>query len=138
MGVLLSSLLGLLGSALPKVFDFYQDKKDKAHELELVRLQIQRDKEIGTQNANAIEIQGDASVLTAAINASTIKSGIKWVDALSATVRPTVTYLLVLLYIVVKLQVFTELEFTEFDQDLLAVTLGFWFGSRLLQKPTTK
>ncbi len=130
MSTIIASLVGLFGAALPKVFEVFQDGKDKKHELELIRLQIERDKELGTQNAHAIEVQGDAQVLVKALD--TLKTGIRWVDALSGTVRPIVTYLLVLRYLYV---VFAyNYAWTNFDSDLLAIVLGFWFGSRMLQK----
>lgn len=130
MSTILAALVGLFGSALPKVFDIYQDKKDKSHELELIRLQIARDKELGVQAANAIEVQGDAQILIKALD--TLKTGIKWVDALNGTVRPAVTYLLVVTYVFNKF--YYNYAWTAFDSDLLAVILGFWFGTRALQK----
>ena len=122
--------LGILGAALPKVFEVFQDGKDKKHELELIRLQIERDKELGTQNAHALETQGDAQILVKALD--TLKTGIRWVDALSGTVRPVVTYLLVITYIFNKF--YYNYAWTDFDSDLLSVVLGFWFASRVLQK----
>ncbi len=130
MSTILASLLGLFGAALPKVFAIFQDKKDKAHELELIRLQIQRDKELGVQNTNAIELQGDAQILVKALD--TLKTGIRWVDALSGTVKPVVTYLLVLTYVFNKF--YYNYAWTSFDSDLLAIILGFWFGNRMLQR----
>jgi len=40
---LLSTLGGLLISGLPKVLDFFQDKADKKHEMELARVQTERE-----------------------------------------------------------------------------------------------
>lgn len=150
MGVILSSLLGLFGAALPKAFDFLQDGKDKKHELELIRLQTQRDKELGIQQASAIEIQGDAAILTAAINAGNQQTGIKFIDTLNGSVRPITTYLLIFMYILSKIAAYivytgdvdtyflVTVMYTAFDCDLLAVTLGYYFGSRLLGKPTSR
>lgn len=74
-------------------------------------------------------------------------SGVKWVDALSSTVRPMVTYLFVLMYAGVKLSTFvgsvqTGMGFgaallaawTEADQALLAGILNYWFLNRTLEK----
>ncbi len=130
MSTIIASLVGLFGAALPKVFEVFQDGKDKKHELELIRLQIERDKDLGTQNVHAIETQGDAQILVKALD--TLKTGIRWVDALSGTVRPIVTYLLVLRYLYVVCAY--NYAWTSFDSDLLAVILSFWFGSRVLQR----
>jgi hypothetical protein len=40
---LLSTLGGILISGLPKLLDFFQDRQDKKHELELSKLQNERD-----------------------------------------------------------------------------------------------
>jgi hypothetical protein len=40
---LLSTLGGILISGLPKLLDYFQDKQDKKHELELSKLQNERD-----------------------------------------------------------------------------------------------
>jgi hypothetical protein len=40
---LFSTLGGLLISGLPKLLDFYQDKSDKKQELELARIQTERE-----------------------------------------------------------------------------------------------
>ncbi len=143
MGVLLSGLLGIFGSTLPEVFKFFQDKKDKEHELAIMQLQIQRDKDLGIQQANSIELQSDASTLTAALQS--VKTGIVWVDALSGTVRPVITYIEILLYVLAKLlavhlatdidtDFLTNVLWTDFDENILAVILGFWFANRAFVK----
>ena len=40
---LLSTLGGLLISGLPKLLDYFQNKADQAHELELARMQSERE-----------------------------------------------------------------------------------------------
>jgi hypothetical protein len=46
MLTLLSTLISFLMGGLPKLLDFFQDKSDKAHELELAQMQIQRELEM--------------------------------------------------------------------------------------------
>ena len=40
---LISTLGGLLASGLPNLLGFFQDKSDKAHELELAKMQTERE-----------------------------------------------------------------------------------------------
>ena len=40
---LISTLGGLLVSGLPKLLEMFQDKADKAHELELAKMQTERE-----------------------------------------------------------------------------------------------
>jgi len=46
MLTLLSTLISFLMGGLPKILDFFQDKADKFHELQLARLQIERELEM--------------------------------------------------------------------------------------------
>ena len=46
MLTLLSTLISFLMGGIPKLLDFFQDKSDKAHELELAQMQIQRELEM--------------------------------------------------------------------------------------------
>jgi hypothetical protein len=46
MLTLLSTLISFLMGGLPKLLDFFQDRSDKAHELDLANLQIQRELEM--------------------------------------------------------------------------------------------
>ncbi len=132
MGTIIASLVGLFGAALPKVFEVFQDGKDKKHELEIIRLQIQRDKELGTQNAQAIELQSDSQVRVEAIKAGRDEIKNPYIAALRDSVRPTITYLLVARYMYVVLA--GNYAWTAFDSDLLALILGFWFGGRIMQR----
>ena len=43
MLTLISTFLGFASSGLPKILDFFQDKSDKRHELELARIQNERE-----------------------------------------------------------------------------------------------
>ena len=46
MLTLLSTLISFLMGGLPKLLDFFQDRSDKKHEMELAQLQIQREMEL--------------------------------------------------------------------------------------------
>ena len=43
MLTLLSSLLSFLAGGVPKIFDFMQDRSDKKHELEMAKMQTERE-----------------------------------------------------------------------------------------------
>ena len=46
MITLLSTVVSFLAGGLPKLLDFFQDKSDKKHELELMAMQVQREAEM--------------------------------------------------------------------------------------------
>ena len=143
MIALLGSLEGFLSSLIPEVFGFIKDKRDKAHELALVKLQIEASKNSTSSRLNEVVINSDteeARLLYA--NAKPI--GISWVDSFSALVRPLITYLFLALYIGIKLTIIFNYEvgicmpvWTNEDEGLLSVIMGFWFGNRMINKYKT-
>jgi hypothetical protein len=43
MFTLFTTLISFLSGGLPKLLDFFQDKSDKKHEMEMARLQTERE-----------------------------------------------------------------------------------------------
>lgn len=105
---LLSTLGGLLISGLPKLMEFFQDKSDKAHELELAKMQTERElqmlergyvaqakvEEIRTEQ---VMMNADMEMTKAAYehDAKVLERAASWASTFVATVRPMVTYLFV-------------------------------------------
>lgn len=105
---LLSTLGGLLISGLPKLLDFFQDRADKKHELELARVQTERELELAAKGFAAqarieeirydqIALQTDAQMTEAALkhDEKVLEKASRWVANYVGTVRPTVTYIFV-------------------------------------------
>lgn len=106
---LFSTLGGLLISGLPKLLDYFQDKADKAHELELAQMQTEREmkmlaagyaaqakvEEIRTEQ---VAINADMEMTKAAYehDAKVLAKAASWASTFVATVRPMVTYIFVL------------------------------------------
>ncbi len=106
---LLSTLGGILLGGLPKLLDYFQSKQDHKHELELARVQTEREKELAALGfaaqakvqeirSDQIAMQTEAAMTQAALDhdKQVLKSASKWVANYIGTVRPTVTYLFVL------------------------------------------
>jgi len=106
---LLSTLGGLLISGLPKLLDYFQNKADQAHELELARVQSERELALAKEGflaqqrieeirTDQIAIQTDAQMTVAALDhdKQIIEKSSKWVVNYIGTVRPNVTDLLIL------------------------------------------
>ena len=105
---LLSTLGGILLGGLPKLLDYFQSKQDHKHELELARVQTEREKELAALGfaaqakveeirSDQIAMQTEATMTQAALDhdKQVLKSASKWVANYIGTVRPTVTYLFV-------------------------------------------
>jgi hypothetical protein len=106
---LFSTLGGLLISGLPSVLGFFQDKSDKAHELELARMQTERELQMIERGfiaqarveeirTDQIAINADMEMTKAAYehDAKVLERAAPWVSSFVGTVRPVVTYLFVL------------------------------------------
>jgi hypothetical protein len=105
---LFSTLGGLLISGLPKLLDFYQDKSDKKHEMELARVQTERELALAREGFLAqaqveeirteqVSMQTEAQMTVAALqhDEKVLDRASKWVANYVGTVRPTVTYIFV-------------------------------------------
>ena len=106
---LFSTLGGLLISMFPKLIDLFQNKNDQKHELELARVQTERELQMAAQGFAAqakveemrtdqVSIQADAAMTQAAYahDAKILEKAAGWVSTYVGTVRPTITYLFVL------------------------------------------
>jgi hypothetical protein len=116
MLTLLSTLISFLMGGLPKLLDFFQDRSDKRHELELAQMQIQRELEmrrVGFEAQERVEqihtqqlmLETSTQVKTSLIDAqkaemqaiyahdTALNEGTsQWMKNLRASVRPVITY----------------------------------------------
>ena len=116
MLTLLSTLISFLMGGLPKILDFFQDRADKAHELNLAQMQITRELELrkaGFEAQERIEnIRSDQLATESAANTQQVLIGAQqaemqalyahdmalnegtstWMKDLRASVRPVITY----------------------------------------------
>ena len=140
MLTLLGSVLGFGTSFLPKVMDYFQDKADKKHELEIMTRQaeIQLDRTAIDANIREVETihEHDASL-----------DGGGFVNAIRASVRPVITYLFMALFIGIEVTTYYLLIqngvapgdalVAAWDEQIMAMwasILAFWFGGRQFKK----
>ena len=160
MLTLISTALSFLMGGLPKLMDFFQDKSDKSHELQMAQMQTERElqmlergyaaqarvEEIRTEQV-AMETQAQERSAMYAHDIAIGQGASQWVINLRASVRPAVTYLFVFLLIVVDIasiawawstgSAFAEAIPLVFDTDemqILASIIAFWFGTQAFAK----
>lgn len=145
---------GLLRLA-PEVLKLFTAKADRAHELEMTRLQLEIDRARSQQQIDLVHAQGaivadtaEMAAMVEALRAQATPSGVAWVDALSSMVRPVLTFWwCMFLYtaykvvtIAVAVQAGTTLAalapvlVTEFDQMVIGSIFSFWFVDRSLRR----
>jgi len=152
---LIGLALGGIFRLIPEFLKMRTAKVDQDHELRMTTLQLEIDKARATQQldlvhaqAGAVQVAGEMQAWADAIASQGKATGIQWIDALSSSVRPVLTYwwLLVLytgykaitIYLALKtgagLAEIAPLLMTEFDRTVSGSMMSFWFVDRSLRK----
>ena len=151
---LLGGLLGGTFRLAPEILKWLDRKGERGHELAMQDKALEFEKLRGAQRMSEIEAvaqtawnEGAIETLREAVCSQGEKSGVKWVDALSSSVRPIITYWFMALYCAAKSATFTAAmtagsgwgvgivqAWTEADQALWAGVLNFWFLGRVFER----
>jgi hypothetical protein len=132
--------VGFVGSIVPTIFKHFQDKSDKKHELEIMKLQMKVQEKYGTQRL--AEINADADIKESYGLYKTFYSGIKWVDAFNGSVRPVLAYAFFGLYGWTKIAYFIKSGdafllaemWTSVDSTIFLTIIAYFYGQRAMQK----
>ena len=154
-GGIFGSLIGGVFRLAPEVLKFFDKKNERAHELSMFNRQCELEQirgqqklaEIGAERDRAIDT-GVMDAFNAAINqqAEMAKAAGGWAASLSASVRPVVTYWVILLWSFVHLwfawnawlsgaeprEVFNTMMTADF-MALVSGTINYWFLDRTLK-----
>ena len=145
---------------LPKILDFFQDRSDKAHELELAQMQTERELKMMERGfiaqARIEEIRTDQVAMQTAVqerealykhDIEISKGASQWVINTRALVRPIITYGMFLMLLFVNIFGFfyawkTGVPFEQamsilWDEDsaiIFSSVIAFWFGTQSFKK----
>lgn len=150
---LLGGLLGGVFRIVPEFLKLLDAKNERKHELDMQDKALEFQKLQGEQKLSEITAQGQQDWNVGSLDAlksaikTQVKTGVKWVDALSATVRPVVTYWFMSLYCLTKVAAFALIIqqggdwisavhtiWTTDDMALFAGIMNFWFLGRVFDK----
>lgn len=154
-GGIFGSLIGGIFRLAPEVLKFFDKKNERQHELLMFQRQCELEQIRGQQKLDEIGAARDAAIdvgvmdaFNAAINqqAEMAKAAGGWAAALSASVRPVVTYWVILLWSFVHLwfawnawlsgappkEVFMTMMTADF-MALVSGTINYWFLDRTLK-----
>ena len=151
-GGLFGSIFGGLFRLAPEVLKWLDKKNERQHELNMFTLQTDLEKMRGQFRMEERYVDHSISQLDAIqeafkAQAQEASSSYKWVSALSALVRPSITYILFGLYVAVKITAITyainsgapwnEVLRANWDADdfgMLNMILTFWFIGRAIER----
>ena len=110
MLTLIGSLLGFGTSFLPKVMDYFKEKRDQGHEIAMMDKQLEQRKAIGEQKLQMVHVDADIRESEALLkhDADITKKASQWVINLSASVRPVMTYLFFIEFFGLSIAVFAD------------------------------
>ena len=160
MITLLSTLISFLMGGMPKILEFFQDRSDKAHELELARMQTERELQMLERGyaaqARVEEIRTEQVAMQTAVQERQAlyahdieigKGASQWVTNARAMVRPSITYGMFLLFAFVEFFGFffayhrevpfeqaLEILWDNETQIIWSSVVAFWFGTQAFKK----
>ena len=160
MLTLVSSLLSFLSGGLPNILNFFQDRSDKKHELQMAQLQTERELQMAEKGfiaqAKVEEIHLEQAQVEAQLSERQAlynhdieisKGASRWVINIRSLVRPVITYGLFGLLVFVEIFGFfyairTGVDFLvamnilwdDETQIIWSSVVSFWFGTQAFKK----
>ena len=145
---------------LPKILDFFQDRSDKAHELELAQMQTARELQMlqlgFAAQARVEEIRTEQVAMQTAVQEREAlyahdiaigKGASLWVTNLRASVRPVITYGMFCMLLFVNIfgffyawktgvpfDVAMQILWDEDSAIIFSSVIAFWFGTQSFKK----
>ena len=149
---LLGGVFGGILRLAPEVFKIFDKKNERAHELRMVQAEMEFAKirgEIAMRQVEAAMTMAEVDAIGEAFKeqSQTAKNAGKFVSAISALVRPTVTYAFLGLYAAVKIasfmiaieqngnwkEVLTQMCGSD-DLAVFNMVISFWFVGRVYER----
>ena len=139
------ALLGALAGFAPAIVQLLTLKANNAHELAMVTLRLQAEKEGKALEIDRTRVEADVRQADHIYNFASQPSGYKFIDALVVSVRPVITYSVFAMWAFLKLCLtiyavnkgydlgqLVRLLWDENEASIYAAIIGFWFGNRMM------
>jgi len=151
--MIIGAVIGLLGSIIPEVVKLFKAHQDNKHEKEMLELQMRYQREMAEvriQEARALAtLELDKQTYSFA-NTEFKPTGSFWIDIFQVignfynqTVRPTLTYIVIMCWLMVKYALWHEAGgtlgaltqiWTSSDDEFVSAIVMFWFGGRAFSR----
>jgi len=143
----ITAILGALSSFVPGILQYFTMKASNAQQLALQQLQMQAAKEGTALQIDLANSQSDIQQQQRIYTFAGAPSGVKWVDALTVSIRPYITIIMFHVWIAVEIALLyhgiqkaydlaqlAALVWTPDTQAIFGAIIGFWFGNRMLTR----
>jgi hypothetical protein len=146
---LISGAVGLAGSVVPSLVKLWTQKSDQAHEIRMIEAQAKVVAQTHSAKLEEAMVEAQAEQMKSIYrhDAQMAKKAAPWTSTLSASVRPVVTYMVVLTWVGLEVAAGFAIynsgagvvdainaAFSDELQSLLSLIIAFWFGNRSLEK----
>jgi hypothetical protein len=141
----ITAILGALSGMVPGILQFFTMKANNAQQLALEQLRLQAAREGTALQIDLANSQSDIEQSKHLYEFAGAPSGVKWVDALTAFIRPYVTIVFLHVWMIeigaltyygyskgMDVKAIAQLVLTPEFWAALAAIIGFWFGNRML------
>ena len=151
MLAILGAVIGLFGSLMPEILKFLNMKEGNKHAIEMAKMQMEELRLRGEIEITKLNATADVEEVKALYEHSKIaQTGWKFVDGLislyTGSVRPTITYIFIGTYALVKYAIFMSYTSAGYnwtqavqaiwnseDFAVFSTVIAFWFGARFLK-----
>lgn len=143
----LTTIFGAITSAVPAIVKMFERKQELAHERELIKLKIEAAEKNADIELRISATKGAINERKALLEHDSSLSGNQFIETLRASVRPVITYVFFLMFIVIKCSAayvmlnngssVPDMLKSVWDLETTAIfgsIIGFWFGTRTFEK----
>ena len=141
---IIGSIIGFSSSFLPRLIDFAQDRRDKKHEIEMIRAQTEAQLQLEGERLECASVGADIRESEALLrhDASLQRKTSQWVVDLAGTVRPLITYLFFFSFLALIVCLNAgwmgldkyDAIWDEEMKAIFAAIISFWFGNRAMRR----
>jgi hypothetical protein len=143
MFTLISTALGFFTSFLPSVMQYFTAKQDHKNELEKMKAQAEIAKAAHGQKLEMVNVDAEIREIESLHKHDAAQKKDGWIGSYQASVRPTITYLFMALFLAVEVTALVQLVkmgtemsdaldtlWSQEIMGLFSAIIAFWFGKR--------
>lgn len=143
----ITTILGALTTILPAILNFFTIRQKNAHDERMFQLQMEATSRGLEFQMDIADIKADVQEGQSLRDHDSDLDGGRFLNALRASVRPVITYVMFIMFVVVKTAAayvmlkagadIPSMLIAVWDAETMAIfgsIVGFWFGSRSIEK----